>query len=175
MHRRVLVTVFYALSLSGAVTSIAQEQRKPPKKPEQPFTIYVFTQGLTNESVDMPKVTEEVSKRVAKKKKWLKVVDNRESADLVVEILTHIVNEVHVRELDMRVNDQGVGKNYYDKNYLSERHRIESRITLPSGGQTMLTGVDDRKQGGSVKGAASNLAEQLEDHCKEHYWELVAS
>jgi hypothetical protein len=174
MHRRVFATVL-CVAFSVVTTSFAQEERQPPKKPEQPFTIYVFTQGLANESVDMPQVTDEVSKRVAKKKKWLKLVDDRESADLVVEVLTHIVNEVHVRELDTRVNDQGVGKNFYDRNYLSERHRIETRITLPSGGQTMITGVDERKQGGSVKGAASNLAEQLENHCKEHYWEWVAS
>lgn len=175
MHRRVLAFVVCVLALSVGSASFAQEQRKPPKKPAQPFLVYVFTEGLTNESVDMPKVTEEVSKRVGKKKNWLKVVDDRESADLVAEVLTHIKNEVHVRELDMRVNDQGTGKNFYDKNYLSERHRIEVRITLPKGGQTMITGVDERKQGGSVKGAASNFAEQFEDYCKENYWDMVSS
>lgn len=174
MHHHLRAIVF-CIAVSLVTTCFAQEERKPPKKPEQPFTVYVFTVGLANESVDMPKVTDEVSKRIAKKKKWLKVVDDRDSADIVIEVLTHIKNEVHVRELDMRVNDQGTGKNFYDKNYLSERHRIESRVTFPSGGQTMITGVDERKQGGSVKGAASNLAAQLEDHCKEHYWELIAS
>lgn len=175
MHRRVQAISVCILALFVAATSFAQEQRKPPKKPAQPFLVYVFTEGLTNDSVDMPEVTEEVSKRVAKKKKWLKVVDDRTSADIVVEVLTHAKQEVHRTQLDMRVNDQGTGKNFYDRNYLMERHRIETRVTLPNGSQELLTGVDDRKQGGSLKGAASNLADQLEDHCKDNYWDMVAS
>jgi len=173
MHRRVLSAV-----LSGAVyfaaTSFAQEHRKPPKKPDQPFIVYVYTKGLTNEDVDMPKVAKEVSKQIARKKKWLKVVDESDNADVVVEVLTHLVHEQHRRELNMRVNDKGVGKSYYDENWITERHRIETRITLPGGVQKMFTGVDERERGGSLKGAARNLSDQLEDYCKENYWELVA-
>lgn len=174
MHRRVLIAIVWGV-VCFVTTSFAQEQRKPPKKPDQPFMVYVYTEGLTNEEVDMPKVTKEVSKRVAKKKKWLKVVDDRASADVIIEVLTHEVHEQHRTELDMRVNDQGTGKNYYDSNWVAERHRIETRVTLPSGAQKMFTGVDDRKRGGNMKRAASHLAEQLEDYCKEHYWDLVSS
>jgi len=174
MHRRVLGITLSALAYLAAI-GFAQEQRKPPKKPDQPFLAFVYTEGLTNEDVDMPGVAEEVSKRIAKKKKWLKVVDSRDGADIVMEVLTHIVNEQSRTVLDMRVNDQGVGKNYYENTFISERHRIETRITLPDGTQKVFTGVDERDRGGSVKGAASNLASQLEDYCKEHYWDLVAS
>lgn len=177
MHRRALIgltgsLLFWASTI--AIASSSQEPRKPPKKPEQPFTVYVFTEGLTNEDVDMPKVAEEVAKRIGSKKNWLKVVDEREGADFVVEVLTHLVSEQHRRELDMRVDFRGTGKSYYDNNWITERHRIEARVTLPTRAQKILTGADERERGGSVKGAANHLAEQLEDYSKENYWDLVA-
>lgn len=174
MDRRVLLAAFCATALL-AVSVIAQEQKKPPKKPEQPFMVYVYTEGLTNEDVDMPKVAKEVSNRVGKKKNWLKIVDDRESADIVVEVLTHIVHEQHRRELDMRVDLSGTGKNFYDNNWLTERHRIETTVTLPSGAQRSMTGADEREKGGSLKGAAGNFADQLETYCKENYWKLISS
>ena len=174
MHRRVLWITLSAAAYLGAI-GFAEEQRKPPKKPDQPFLVFVYTEGLINEDVDMPRVAEEVSQRIAKKKKWLKVVEGRGGADIVVEVLTHLVSEQHRTVLDMRVNDRGTGKHYYDKSFVTERHRIETRITLPNGTQKSFTGADERDRGGSVKGAASDLARQIEDHCKEHYWELVTS
>ena len=174
MQRLSVAAVLGGLICVGSV-ALAQEQRKPPKNPDKPFTVYLFTDGLTNEDVDMPRVTEEVSKRVAKNKKWFKVVDEREGADFVIEMLTHAVQEQHRRELDMRVDLQGTGKNYYDNNWITERHHIESRVTLPSGAQKMFTGADDREKGGSLKGAATNLANQLETYCKENYWSLIGT
>ena len=175
MHRRALVAMVCGVAVLGATSFAQEQQRKPPKKPDQPFMVYVYTEGLTNEDVDMPKVTREVSKRVGKKKKWLKIVEDRESADVIIEVLTHLVHEQHRRELDMRVNDQGTGKNFYDNNWITERHRIETRVTLPSGAQKMFTGADERERGGSMRGAAANFAKQLERYCKENYWDLVAS
>ncbi len=174
MHRRVLWITLSAVAFLVAI-GFGQEQRKPPKKPDQPFLVFVYTEGLTNEDVDMPRVAEEVSKRIAKKKKWLKVVDNLDSADIVVEVLTHLVDEQSKTILDMRVNDQGVGKNYYENTWVVEQHRIETRITLADGAQKIFTGRDERERGGSMKRAASDLASQLEEYCKENYWDLVAS
>ncbi len=172
MQGRVLIAVLSAVFLGSF--SLAQEQRKTPKRPDQPFTVFVYTEGLKNDDVDMPKVAKEVAKRIGKKK-WLKVVKTHDDADIVVEVLTHLVNEQHRTRIDSRVNVGGVGKTYYDSNFVTERHRIETRVTLPDRRQKLLTGADDREQGGSMKGAASNLAGQLEDHCKENYWRFVGS
>ena len=174
MHRRVLYSTLLTVAYLAAI-GFAEEQRKPPKKPDRPFLVFVYTEGLANEDVDMPRVTEEVSKRIAKKKKWLKVVESRDRANIVVEVLTHLVHEQSRTILDYRVDDQGVGKHLYENTYVSERHRIETRITLPNGTQKLFTGADERDQGGSVKGAASDLAKQIEDHCKENYWDFVGS
>ena len=173
MHRRVLYSTLLTVAYLAAI-GFAEEQRKPPKKPDQQFLVFVYTEGLANEDVDMPRVTEEVSKRIAKKKKWLKVIDSRDRANIVVEVLTHLVHEQSRTILDYRVDDQGVGKHLYEYTYISEWHRIETRITLPDGTQKLLTGADEREKG-SVKGAASNFAKQLEDHCKENYWDFVGS
>ena len=174
MQRRVLI---FACCVGTwlAAGAFAQQTRKPPKNPDEPFKVFVFTEGLKNEDVDMPKVAEEVSERIRKKKKWFKIVDERDGADMVVEVLTHLVSEQHRRELDMRVDYTGVGKNYYDNNWVTERHRIETRVTWPNHHQKIVTGADEREKGGSLKRAASNLADQLEDHCRENYWAFIES
>ena len=172
MHRRVLTALLAAVFLGSF--GFAQEERKTPKRPDQPFTVFVYTEGLKNDDVDMPKVAKEVAKRIGKKK-WLKVVKTHDDADIVVEVMTHLVNEQHRTKIDSRVNLRGVGKNYYDYNFVTERHRIETRVNFPDRSQKLLTGADDREQGGSMKGAASNLASQLEEHCKENYWHFVGS
>ncbi len=118
MHRRVLSITLSTVAFLVAI-GFAEEQRKPPKKPDQPFRVFVYTEGLTNEDVDMPRVAKEVSKRIAKKKKWLKVVDSRDGVDIVVEVLTHFVDEQSRTILDYRVDDQGVGKHLYETRTLA--------------------------------------------------------
>jgi hypothetical protein len=174
MHRRAQRITLVVVALLTA-NGFAQEQRKPPKKPNQPFQVFVFTEGLTNEDVDMPRVADEVSKRIAKKKKWLKLTDSRDRANIVVEVLTHIVDEQSRTVLDYRVDDQGIGKHLYENTFVSERHRIETRITLPDGTQKLFIGRDERDRGGNVERAASDVAEQLEEHCKDNYWDFVSS
>jgi len=151
------------------------QERKLPDEPEQRFKVFVFTEGLTNEHVNMPKVSEEVAERIGKKDDWLEVVDTRDDADIVVEVLTHAVHERHRTRLEPRVNASGVGKSWVDENFVTEAHVIESRINFPDGTQRLIRGIDERDRGGSIKGAASNLAEDLEEHCKENYWKLIGT
>ena len=162
MARRVLLLTLPSL-IGLTSLGLATEQRKAPKRPEEVFLVYVYTEGLVNEDVDMPRAANEVSKRISKKKKWLKVVDSRERASIVVEVLTHIVDEQSRTLLDYRVDDQGIGKHLYEDTFVSTRHRIEARVTFPDGTQKIFTGEDKRDRGGSIKGAASSLANQLED------------
>ena len=175
MPRRATIFTAVLATVGPAILGLAQEERTPPKKPERPFAVFVYTEGLTNDEVDMPEVASEVAKRIDKKKRWLDVVASRDEADVVVEVMTHAVNEQHRTKIDSRVDFRGVGKNYYDTNFVTEWHRIEARITFPDGSQRMLTGRDERERGGSVKGAASDLAKRLEETCKENYWDLVGS
>ena len=174
MFRRVLLLTLPFL-IGSTSLGLATQQRKAPKRPNKVFLVYVYTDGLVNEEVDMPRAANEVSKRIGKKKKWLKVIDNRESADVVVEVLTHAVSEQSRTLLDYRVDDQGIGKHLYEDTFVSIRHRIETRVSFPDGTQKLFTGEDKRDRGGSIKGAASSLANQLEDYCKDNYWTLVGS
>ena len=180
MWRRALTISFFAVACLGpdSLAGLAREQRKPPKKPVSPFAVFLFVKEAANQEIDLQPVSDEVANRVAKKKKWLKVVDNRDDADIVVEVLTHRIDEQEHRRLDLRVDRSGDVNVYDHKNWVywvSDRHRIETRVTLPSGAQKMFTGEDGRERGGSLGGAASDLAEQLEDFCKKNYWDLVAN
>lgn len=168
------VSVFSVL-LGLVCAPVAAQQRQPPDEPEQPFKVFIYTEGLTNEHVNMPKVAEQVAERIGKKDDWLEVVNARDDADIVVEVLTHAVHERHRTRLEPRVNATGVGKSWVDENFVTEEHVIESRVNFPDGTQRLIRGIDDRDRGGSVKGAASKLADDLEDHCKENYWKLIGT
>ena len=175
--RPALILSFFVVAYLGA-DALAREQRKLPQKIDSPFAVFVLVKEAPNQEIDLRAVTDEVANRVAKKKKWLKVVDNRDDADIVVEVLAHLMAEEEHRRLDLRRAGSGDVNMYNNRNWVywvSERHRIETRVTLPSGAQKMFTGVDEHERGGSMKGAASNLANELEDYCKENYWALVAS
>ncbi|GMR22268.1 MAG: hypothetical protein BMS9Abin37_0605 [Acidobacteriota bacterium] len=175
MWTRTLSASLLVVAGLGAGT-LAREQTKPPSKPDSPFAVFLLAKEAVNEEIDLQTVTDELANRVAKKKTWLKVVDKRDEADIVVEVLAHLVTEEEHRRLDLRVDTSGDIKVYEHKNWvywISDRHRIEIRVTLPSGAQKMLTGEDGRERGGSLAGAASNVAEQLEDLCKKNYWDLV--
>lgn len=169
--RSTSLSIVFVLACAG----LGAQERKPPKKPEKPFAVFIFTEGLTNEHVDMPAVTEEVENRTARKKNWLRIVDGREKADIIVEVLTHAVHEQRRTRFNSRVNMTGTGKTMVEETFVAERHHIETRVDFPDGSQVLITGVDNRERGGTMKGAASNFADKLEDHCKEHYWDLIGT
>ena len=176
MWRSALIISFFGVAYLGA-DALAREQRKPPQKIDSPFAVFLFARETPNQGIDLRAVTDEVANRVAKKKKWLKVVDNRDDADIVVEVLAHLMADEEHRRLDLRRAGRGDVNMYNNRNWVywvSERHRIETRVTLPGGAQKMLTGEDGHERGGSLEGAASDLAEQLEDYCKVNYRDLAS-
>lgn len=151
----------------------AENQPKPPKKADVPFTVHVFTEAKGSPEImeRIDDTTQEISKRIGKKKKWFRSTPSRDSAEITVEIVSHVINRQHVSQLDSRVNATGVGKSWVDTNYLVEHHYIEARVTL-LGSQKMFTGHDERKRGGNMKRAADDLIKQIESYCQENYWEL---
>lgn len=178
MRGRALGASLLAVVCLGA-DGVAREPAKPPKNPDAPFAVFLSVGASANQRNHLQPVTDEIANRVAKKKKWLKVVENRDDADIVVEVLAHLVDEQEHVRLDLGRGSGGGDVNIHNNRnwvyWVSERHRIETRVTLPSGAQKMFTGADERERGASMKGAASNLVNELEDYCKENYWDLIAS
>ncbi len=177
VKRILLAFGFVLLSLRPPLEGLTDQT--PPKRPAERFTLYVFSEGSSpaESGYSMEKVLEEVKKRMKKRGKWLSLAENREQAEILVELLGHRVREEHVTKLSTRVrsrprsSDGDIPIDYVDTNYISERHYIEARAEI-LGVDRILVGHDGREKGASLKGAASALARQLEDLLKNNYWDL---
>ncbi|MFQ5792320.1 MAG: hypothetical protein ACE5JI_17770 [Acidobacteriota bacterium] len=169
-----LVVLGVALCFCVAAAPADTKERKPPKKPNEAFTVFVYADPRGSEKIKKRifNATEELKKRIRKKKDWFLLSGSKDKAEIVVEVLQHLISEQFVNKLDTRVSRGGVSKEWVDVNYLSARHYVEARVTL-LGHQMMLKGADERKRGGNMKRAVKDLAKQLEKYCKEHYWELT--
>ena len=171
--RRTLLVFGAALVLGNALQA-EQKNRKPPKRAEPAFTVFVFSEsrGSPDFHKRIDKGLEEVVKRVRKNNKWFQLSESREGTEIIVEILSHVVREEHVNQLMTRVNQTGIGKSWVDDNFIREYHMLEARVSF-LGTQKILTGRDERARSGNIKNAAANLVKLVESYCKENYWELA--
>jgi hypothetical protein len=156
--------------------STALDERPAPDEPAERFTVLVFSEVRDDPDVKtkfpITKVTGEVRKRVKDRKKWFLVSDRREGAEILVEVMNHKVDERMRTRMEYRVDETGNGKQLVDVTWTEEQHFLEVRVHLPGGNQTLIEGRDVRENGGSLKGAASDLASKLEALVKERYWEF---
>ncbi|HXV64496.1 MAG TPA: hypothetical protein VEK15_27610 [Vicinamibacteria bacterium] len=168
--------VAFGLIAALVVRAATADERPVPDEPEEQFTILVLTEEPDDREAKVPlsKVTEEVAKRIKDRKKWFLVSKRPDRAELTVEVMNHALEERMRTRMEYRVDATGTNKELVDITWNEEHHFIEARIHLLGGHQTLLTGADERERGGSLKGAASDLAEKLEALVKEQYWDLVA-
>jgi hypothetical protein len=154
------------------VLLVAGSPQERPDEPKERLTVFVFTEQVDDETTPKGKfpirrVTDEVRKRVRDRKKWFVTSERREGADVLVEVMRHTVEERMRTRMEYRVNESGNGKQLVDVTWTEEQHFIEARVALAGGFQTLVEGRDVREQGGSLKGAASDLAVKLEELCRE--------
>lgn len=164
-----------ALLLAGSLAAASDDERPVPDEPDEPFTIRVFTEQPDEENakVKLSKVTDELGKRVKNHEKWFHLDKRPERAEITVEVMNHTLEERMRTRMEYRVDATGVNKQLVDVNWNEEHHFVEARITLPGGHQKLITGVDERERGGSLKGACDDFADKLEALVKEEYWDLV--
>lgn len=157
-----------------------QEDRPPPKRPAERFTLQVQADPAAVQLSTEPleELVNEVTSELKKRKHWVLVTERSDRAELVVHVRSHRVREEHVNELTTRVryravsDDGTIPVDYVDTNYLSQRHYV--RVELEGLGYIRtLVGYDGRRKGASLNRAAENLAEEVEGFLKEYYWDLV--
>jgi hypothetical protein len=150
-----------ALFLAAATPLLSQvEPVRPPKHPEQPFRILVFSEPR-GEPAAVARVREaekECHKILKRRKDWFVPVANRRDAEIVMEIKASWMDE-HITSETMGGNDVTITR---------EHHYLFAELSI-LGGQSGLR-ADDRR---SVKGAASKLMDALEQFCKKNYWEIL--
>ena len=167
--RRLVLLVFIAF-LALPVRA-DEKKRKPPKRPDEPFVIFVDARpkGEAKAVEAIWEAREELEKKLRKKKKWFRIGESADSAELVVTLEAYWVRE------ERRTHDQthvaGGNTHTVQVDTLYEYHSLRSTVTI-LGAPHEMTGTQMKRGRGTPKGAASDLANRLERYCKENYWEL---
>lgn len=110
----------------------------------------------------------EVEKLLRKKKSSFALTRNRDEAEIVIELQAYWTHEELESRVETRVNPPGQGVSRVEVLQVEEHHYLLALVTL-LGAQKEMTGVQVKKNSGSVKGAARNLVEQIERYLKENH------
>ncbi len=135
----------------------------PDEAPETPVTVFVFAADSGDE--DLRKAAEAVEKRIAARERWFRIVEDRGEARVVVELLSHSVQEkltMWASTGAMRGELEGAARHS-----ITKQHFLEAKVNL-DGAELLLKSFDTGKKG-SLKGAASGLALELEKRCEWRY------
>jgi hypothetical protein len=155
MPATVLVVVTAAFFSQG-------EALRPPDRPDKPFRLFVFSEprGESEAVAQVGKAEEECHRILKRRKDWFVEVDDREQAEIVMEIKAYWMDE-------QTSSGFGVESGYGAGMSVTRYHYLMADVTIVDG-QFGLR-VDDRR---SVKGAASKLLDALRDFCKKNYWQI---
>lgn len=158
------------MSIASILALAAAIGGKPPTeapddKPERPFAVFVFASatGEAQKDQDLLRAAEVVRKRIAARKPWFRTVADSKDAQIVIEVQSHSVEE----RLTMWASTGAIGGQVEGatRQSITEEHFLEAKVTLP-GEELSLKSFDTGKKG-SLKGAASGLALQLERECQK--------
>ena len=163
-----MVTGGWSLLIAAAVGAQARTE-EPSDKHQPPFTVFVFANptGEPEKDRDLFQATAVVRKRIAARKPWFKVAAGPKAAAIVVEVQAHSLKEsltIYASTDTMRGQIQGASRYA-----ITQHHFLDARVTL-LGEELRLKGADTSRNG-SLKGAASALAWELEKQCQKHYRE----
>ena len=164
----------------------------PPKKLEEPFKVYVFTPPASGpEQEYAERAAKTVRDRIKRRKDWLQVVENKDDAEILVEVYSQgigqgtsqstisgpgITNttpsttggELGVRESAMTLEDVANQTADVPKGH----HFFETEVTFLSlDSKVILIGTANANRRPSS--AADDLAQKLEKRCRDNYAELA--
>jgi len=158
------VTTAWILAIATAVGAEPRSQ-EPVEKPAPLFTVFVFASstGEPKKDRELLRASDQVRKRIAARKSRFKTAAAREQAQIVVEVRAHTVEErLTIYASTGTMGGQVEGATRYA---VTKQHFLEARVTL-RGAEFTLRGIDTTKKG-SLKGAATALAIELEKECEK--------
>jgi hypothetical protein len=151
-----------ALFLAVAFLFSQAEQLSPPKRPDEPFRIFVYSEPR-GEPAAVARVREaekECHKVLKRRKDWFVTTSDRPQAEIVMEIKASWMDE--------QMTTESSPMSSTPINTTREHHYLFAEVTI-FGSQFGLR-VDDRR---SVKGAASKLMAALQEFCQKNYWQIL--
>ena len=153
-----------------------EKPRKAPKKAEEPFRVYVTSHPEEPEKYkeQIVEAEAELEKRLRKNKKWFRVVDAPEDAEIVVDLLAYWTRSERKYMSTWGVVPPTEG-GQSGKTQIFEvltYHSLRAQVTT-LGGMKSITAERTRKNEGRAKDTIKNLAKELEEMTKASYWDWM--
>ena len=158
-----LVTLF-AASAAGA---------QAPRRPPEPFAVFVHASDPEDADLKegLDAAAEEVRDRVRGRRNWFRVVESAEEAAITVRVINYRTSQMMLPKLERLIINGRV--ELVERSEIVEFHYVDA-VALAGDLRESLTGLDERETGPSLRNAASHLAGQLEEFCKDNYAALTS-
>ena len=172
LSRRSLALAGFLL-LAAAAAPALDASVQAPRRPPEPFTVFVHASDPEDPELKegLDKAVEEIRDRVAGRRHWFRVVDDLEDASLTLRVINYRTSQTMLPKLERLVINGRV--ELVERSEIVEFHYVDA-VALGGGARQNLTGLDERDTGPSLRNAASDLAEQLEEFCKDNYAALTS-
>ena len=161
----VVLALFFAASAAG-------QEEKVPRRPPDPFRVFVHTGGLIHTGdpanatlrAQLEEAMRMVRKRVERRRDWFQLAESADTADISLRIISY--RQGHPRDLEGR----GGRTEAMGDCWAMEFNYVDA-VALAGDRRARLSGLDYRcvETGPSLRNAASHLAEELERFAKDNY------
>lgn len=160
----VLLLTVFAASAAGV---------QAPRRPPEPFRVFVHPSDPEDPDLreGLEKAAEEIRDRVRGRRNWLRVVDDAEEAAITLRVINYRTSQIMLPKLERLIINGQV--QLVERSEIVEFHYVDA-VALGGDARESLTGLDERESGPSLRNAASHLAEQLEEFCKDNYAALTS-
>lgn len=161
------------LLLPAFAVSAAGAGVQAPRRPPEPLPVFVHASDPDDSELKegLEKAVEEIRDRVRGRRNWFRVVDEAEEASITVRVINYRTSQTMLPKLERLIINGRV--ELVERSEIVEFHYVDA-VALAGGLRQNLTGLDERDTGPSLRNAASHLAEQLEEFCKDNYAALTS-
>ena len=175
--RRGVWPVATGLSVAGLIVGFAGATlagEQAPRRPPEPFPVFVH--AVETEDAELRgmlgKAVPEVAKRIARRRHWFRTVDSAAEARVTLRITNYRTASQMIPKLDKLIQRGQVVM--VERSEIVELHYVDA-VARVGGVAEVLSGLDERETGTSLRNASDHLAEQLERFCRDHYAALSES
>lgn len=162
-----------AFLLAGVVLAALAGAQSAPKRPPEPFPVFVEAAPTDDETLRerLDGAVVEVARRVARRRHWFRIAADAEAAALTLRLTDYRIGSAIVPRLEKQSLGRGStttmsGTEVVDLHYLY--------AVAAFGGKREILSPEGRAAARSLREAGDDLAEELERFCRENYADLAA-
>lgn len=164
-------------ALFGWGAAAATTPHEPPKRPDEPFRVFVAVdpeEADDGERGQLEEARAELAKRVGKDRNWFRLVTDRQDAEIVILLVNYWTREEKrvLSTWGVVPPTEGGQRGKTQVIEIVTYHYLQARVEL-FGARRMLRGEKVRNDRGKAKDAAGDLLDRLEEVCREEYDFLI--